>query len=169
MTGWGFTALRTNHTPLYTEPTSSTTRHSRIMSVTPVSDPKSRILALLGRQVHIQSPIDASMERLKIDYETLWKACWFHIHHSAQKADIGADGRTRGIPENAKGGTWQLCSDVCQPRQVLRALRRVCRSHQRHSSGIRLPANFPKHARSCIVRGRNAHGQDSFLNSTPGR
>src|SRR5258706_3744992 len=132
------------------------------MSTTNTPYLKSGTTDLVRRQVYIQTPIEASMERLGIDYETLCKVSWFHIHCGVQEADTGADGRTRGVPENAKGSPWQRCSDVCQPRQVLRALRRNCRSDQPPSSGIRVPTTSPKHDRSfCTIRGRRSHGVDT--------
>ena len=60
-------------------------------------------LASARRQVYIQTPIEASMERLGIDYWVLWKVGCIYIHCGVQDADTRADGRTRGIPENAKG------------------------------------------------------------------
>lgn len=51
-------------------------------------------------------PIEASMQRLGIDYGALWKVSWIHIHYGVQEADTETDGRARGIPENAKGCAW---------------------------------------------------------------
>ena len=53
---------------------------------------KSGTTDLVPRQVYIQTPIEASMERLGIDYGALCKASWFHIHCGVHEADTGTDG-----------------------------------------------------------------------------
>jgi hypothetical protein len=59
-------------------------QYTHIMSAAPSFRPTSGVMASARRQVRIQSPIEASMDRLRIDYWSLWKASCSHIHFSVQ-------------------------------------------------------------------------------------
>jgi hypothetical protein len=54
--------------------------------------------------VYIQAPLEAAMDRLGIDYGSLWKASLVSYSLRVYKKkliDRSLDGRTSGIPENA--------------------------------------------------------------------
>jgi hypothetical protein len=74
-------------------------------SVSHITRLKSGALALGGRQVYIQAPLEAAMDRLGIDYGSLWKASLvsysLRVYKKKKLIDRSLDGRTSGIPENA--------------------------------------------------------------------